>query len=96
MPPGSGLDVSIWGRADNDFGDIEIIEYQGVRGRNLYPLARPKALGVLHISYIVSDATELRTRLPYFVLRPRVTPNTSPLGSSMSSPYRKKRESCSS
>lgn len=63
LPPGAGLDVSIWGRAGNHFGEIEIIEYQGVSGRNLYPLARPRALGILHISYVLDDAAALRARL---------------------------------
>ncbi|MDJ0709225.1 MAG: hypothetical protein QNJ14_02490 [Woeseiaceae bacterium] len=62
LPPGAGLDVSIWGRLTNDFGDIEIIEYQGVRGRNLYPAAVPKSLGVLHISYVTGDASALLDR----------------------------------
>lgn len=66
LPPGAGLDVSIWGRAGNHFGEIEIIEYQGVSGRNLYPLAKPKALGVLHISYVMDDAAALRERLRDF------------------------------
>lgn len=63
LPPGAGLDVSIWGRRGNDFGEIEIIEYQGVRGKNLYPMARPKALGVLHISYRVDNLQALFGRL---------------------------------
>ncbi|MGI9238384.1 MAG: VOC family protein [Woeseiaceae bacterium] len=63
LPPGAGLDVSIWGREGNDFGEIEIIEYQGVRGNDLYPLAKPKALGVLHISYVVDELHSLLSRL---------------------------------
>lgn len=63
LPPGAGLDVSIWGRVGNNFGDIEIIEYQGVRGRDLYPHTRPKSLGILHISYVVPDAAQLLYRL---------------------------------
>ena len=63
LPPGSGLDVSIWGRTGNHLGEIEIIEYQGVTGRNLYPLARPKALGILHVGYVVNDAASIRKRL---------------------------------
>lgn len=66
LPPGAGLDVSIWGRAGNHLGEIEIIEYQGVTGRDLYPLAKPKALGILHISYVVDDASALRERLRGF------------------------------
>ncbi len=63
LPPGAGLDVSIWGRSGNDLGEMEIIEYQGVSGRNLYPLARPKALGVLHVSYRVTALQALLGRL---------------------------------
>lgn len=63
LPPGAGLDVSIWGRHGNDFGEIEIIEYQGVSGNNLYPLAKPTALGVLHISYQVDDLRKILSRL---------------------------------
>lgn len=63
LPPGAGLDVSIWGRQGNDFGEVEIIEYQGVSGNDLYPLARPKALGILHISYEVDDLNLMLGRL---------------------------------
>lgn len=63
LPPGAGLDVSIWGREGNDFGEIEIIEYQEVSGKDLYPLAKPKALGVLHISYVVDELRSLLGRL---------------------------------
>jgi len=63
LPPGAALDVSIWGREGEDLGGIEIIEYQGVEGADLYPRARPKALGILHIAYVVPDATLLRERL---------------------------------
>ncbi len=63
LPPGSGLDVRIVGDPKNDYGGIEIIEYQGVEGRNLYPLAHPPALGNLHVNYIVQDLGPLRVRL---------------------------------
>jgi catechol 2,3-dioxygenase-like lactoylglutathione lyase family enzyme len=63
LPPGAALDVSIWGREGQDLGGIEIIEYRGVSGTDLYPRARPKALGILHINYVVADATALRERL---------------------------------
>ncbi len=63
LPPGAGLDVSIWGRQGNDLGDLEIIEYQGVSGSDLYDRARPKSLGVLHVTYVIADARGLRRRL---------------------------------
>ncbi|MGI9329524.1 MAG: VOC family protein, partial [Gammaproteobacteria bacterium] len=49
LPPGSALNVSIWGSPDQDFGRMELIEYQGARGNNLYPRARPRALGILRV-----------------------------------------------
>lgn len=63
LPSGAALDVSIWGKPGLSFGGIEIIEYQGVSGTNLYPRAVPKALGVLHITYVVQSAAELQERL---------------------------------
>lgn len=63
LPAGAALDVSIWGKRGISFGGIEIIEYQGVRGTNLYPRAVPKARGILHITYVVRSATGLVERL---------------------------------
>ena len=63
LPPGAALDVSIWGRDGYDLGGIEIIDYRGVEGQDRYPRARPKARGILHISYVVDDASALRQRL---------------------------------
>ena len=63
LPPGAGLDVSIWGRAAVSFGGLEPIEYQGVQGDNRYPRAVPGARGVLHVSYVIDDAQPLLARL---------------------------------
>lgn len=64
VPPGTALNIGIWGRKGvKKLADIEIIEYQGVEGTNLYPLAKPKALGVLHLNYFCEDASALRERL---------------------------------
>ena len=62
LPPGSGLDVSMMG-GDETFGVMEIIEYQGVRGTNRYPQAKPKALGTLHINYMTGDLAAVKARL---------------------------------
>lgn len=63
LPPGSGLDIRIVGDRDADFGLLEIVDYQGVEGSDRYPLARPKALGTLHVTYFVDDLEPLRQRL---------------------------------
>ena len=63
LPPGAGLDVSIWGRKEEPLGQIEIIEYRGVDGENRYARARPKALGVLHVSYALPTLDPVRRLL---------------------------------
>jgi catechol 2,3-dioxygenase-like lactoylglutathione lyase family enzyme len=62
LPPGSGLDVSMMG-GDQTLGVMEIIEYQGVRGTNRYPQAKPKALGTLHITYMTGNLAAVKARL---------------------------------
>lgn len=62
LPPGSGLNLKLVGGSES-FGRVEIIEYQGVEGTNRYPLAKPKALGTLHISFTTSDLDGIRQRL---------------------------------
>lgn len=63
LPKGAALNVSIWGRDGDDFGRMELIEYQGVQGNDLYPAARPKALGLLHVAYALDELQPLRERL---------------------------------
>ncbi len=55
LPPGSALDVSIWGDKDAPFGQVEIIDYRGVHGKDLYALTVPPNRGILHLKYQVSD-----------------------------------------
>jgi len=63
LPSGAALDVSIWGKSEEPFGQIEIVEYRGVEGADLYPRARPKSRGILHIAYTVRDIDELTALL---------------------------------
>jgi catechol 2,3-dioxygenase-like lactoylglutathione lyase family enzyme len=63
LPPGVALHASVWGQPDEPMGQIEVIEYRGAAGDNLFPRARPKALGVLHVSFESPNVTSLRQRL---------------------------------
>lgn len=63
LPPGSGLDVSIWGKADVPLGQIEVIEYRGTKGNDLYPVTVPTQLGILHVSYKVPDLAAFKQKL---------------------------------
>jgi catechol 2,3-dioxygenase-like lactoylglutathione lyase family enzyme len=66
LPPGSGLDVRILGVRSVQLGQMEIVDYQGVEGSDRYPLAKPKALGTLHVSYFIDDLNPLKQRLKAF------------------------------
>ena len=63
LPPGAALRLCVFGDIDEPLGRIEIIEYQQVRGRNLYPRAKPPATGILHVNWQVPDLESVRTRL---------------------------------
>jgi len=63
LPSGVALHASVWGQPDEPMGQIEIIEYRGADGDNLFPRARPKALGVLHVSFESTGMAALRQRL---------------------------------
>ncbi len=62
LPPGAGLDIRILGDPKNEFGKLEIVQYEGVKSNNLYPRARPPARGMLSITYIVDDLSSLLSR----------------------------------
>ncbi|MGI9343383.1 MAG: VOC family protein [Gammaproteobacteria bacterium] len=63
LPPGVALHASVWGQPDEPMGQIEVIEYRGADGDNLFPRARPKALGVLHVSFEYPSIALLRQQL---------------------------------
>ena len=63
LPPGSALDVSIWGAAGEAFGQMEVINYRGSKGTDLYPRAVPKQRGILQTSYESKNLTDLTGKL---------------------------------
>jgi len=63
LPQGSALDVSIWGSADNPLGEMEVIDYRGVEGNDLYARTVPKFTGALHLTYEVARLEEFTSRL---------------------------------
>jgi len=66
LPPGAALDIRILGGGNAKFGLMEVVDYHGVEGVNRYPLAKPKALGTLHVSYFLDDLAPLQQRLTAF------------------------------
>lgn len=63
LPPGAKLDVSIWGTPGEPLGQMEIIDYRGVDGNDLYARAKPKATGVLHLRFTTSAIQPVIDRL---------------------------------
>jgi catechol 2,3-dioxygenase-like lactoylglutathione lyase family enzyme len=63
LPPGSGLDLKVFGDPGDPLGRVEIIEYRNVSGANLYPRAVPPATGILHLVYRVPRLGPVRDRL---------------------------------
>ena len=49
LPPGGALDVRIFGDAAFDYGRLEIVQYEGVQSKDLYPRAMPPARGFLSV-----------------------------------------------
>lgn len=58
LPPGTSLDVSIWGHRDAVLGALEIVCYRGVSGRNLFARARPPARGILRVALTTQSLTD--------------------------------------
>lgn len=55
LPKGAGLDIRIFGDPAYDYGRLEIVQYEGANGADLYPRARPPARGMLSVTYFVPD-----------------------------------------
>ncbi|MEZ5459029.1 MAG: hypothetical protein R3E65_06885 [Steroidobacteraceae bacterium] len=62
LPPGARLDIRIMGDSQVDYGRIEIVQYEGASGRNLYPRVRPPARGLLSVTYFVPEVDSIIAR----------------------------------
>ncbi len=62
LPSGAGLDVRIFGDAAYAYGRLEIVQYEGVKGADLYPRARPPARGLLSVTFFVPDIAAVLAR----------------------------------
>jgi len=62
LPSRAALDMRLLGDARQPYGRVELIAYEGLAGRNLYPLAKPPAVGVLGCRFRVHDLPALRAR----------------------------------
>lgn len=62
LPPGAGLDIRIFGDPGYDYGRLEIVQYEGVAGADLYPRARPPARGLLSVTFFVPDVGAVLAR----------------------------------
>ena len=62
LPPGAALDIRIFGDAGYDYGRLEIVQYEGVKGADLYPRARPPARGLLSVTFFVPDIDPVLAR----------------------------------
>lgn len=79
LPAGTALKIFIMGRKGHDLGKLEIVEYQGANGDNLYPRAKPKALGILQMNYVVESSQLLKQRLHKANILVNEHPNVSTL-----------------
>jgi catechol 2,3-dioxygenase-like lactoylglutathione lyase family enzyme len=62
LPSGITLDLHLLGDPANMFGRMELIEYVGVAGRNLFPQAVPPATGILQCGFVVDEMDDFLAR----------------------------------
>ncbi len=48
LPAGTVVAMNIFGSQENPYGQMQLVAYQGAKGMNRYPMARPPACGQLH------------------------------------------------
>ncbi|MDE0171129.1 MAG: hypothetical protein OXS29_16735 [bacterium] len=62
LPAGAKFDMHILGDPHDDLGKIELVQYVGVEGTDLYPSARPPACGFLGVAFDTDDLDALVSR----------------------------------
>ena len=62
LPSGAKLDMHILGDPHDELGKIELVQYVGVEGTDLYPSARPPACGFLGVGFDTDDLDALVSR----------------------------------
>lgn len=62
LPAGAGLALAVLGEPEDWLGRVELVEYEQVAGRDLYPRARAPATGTLHLAYQRADAAACAAR----------------------------------
>ncbi len=62
LPEGTVLDMRLMGREDHIFGRMELIAYDGITGRDRFPLTRAPALGTLHCGFAVESVQKILVR----------------------------------
>lgn len=62
LPKGANLDIRIFGDPAYDYGRLEIVQYEGVDGADLYPRAVAPARGLLSVTYFVPDVAAILAR----------------------------------
>lgn len=62
LPPGAGLDIRIFGDTEYPYGRLEIVQYEGAQSRNLYPLAKAPARGMLSVTFEVTEIDAILAR----------------------------------
>ena len=62
LPEGAALDMRLMGREDHIFGRMELIAYEGITGRDRFPLTRAPALGTLHCGFAVESVQKIMAR----------------------------------
>ncbi|MBI1761448.1 MAG: hypothetical protein HYR56_08445 [Acidobacteria bacterium] len=62
LPPGGAVEMRMLGSPRQHAGRIEMAKYHGIDGANLYPLAKPPALGTLHAVLFSPALDEVRQR----------------------------------
>jgi catechol 2,3-dioxygenase-like lactoylglutathione lyase family enzyme len=62
LPPGGALEICLLGEEETPLGRLELVQYRGAGGRDLYPRACLPALGTLHAVVTTADVDVYRGR----------------------------------